>query len=123
MNGILLFAHGSRDPYWHRPMLAVAERIAQQSPDTAVRCAYLELTPPTLAEAASELIAQGVTRLTVLPLFLGMGKHAREDLPQLLHELRAAYPHIRIDCQPAVGEQSAMIELLADLALKKPNIE
>jgi len=121
MNGIVLFAHGSRDPDWRKPMLAVAERIKQRAPETAVRCAYLELTPPTLTEAAAELLTQGVTHLTVVPLFLGVGKHAREDLPRLLDQLQATYPQVRIHCQPAVGEQAALIELLADLALKEAN--
>ena len=117
--GIVLFAHGSRDPLWHRPMLAVAERIRQTRPEVSVQCAYLELTPPTLPEAVQALAAEGVRELRVVPMFLGVGKHAREDLPQLLTTLRQTHAELRIDCQPPIGEQAAVIELLAAIALQE----
>ena len=45
---IVLFAHGSRDPLWHRPIQAVADAIALRAPATPVACAYLELSTPDL---------------------------------------------------------------------------
>jgi sirohydrochlorin cobaltochelatase len=117
MHAIILFAHGSRDPLWHKPIQAVAERIVQRSPHTVVRCAYLELTEPDLPHVANDLIAQGATHLCVVPMFLGVGRHAREDLPQLITELKRSHPSIDITCQPAVGEQDSLLDLLADIAL------
>jgi len=121
MHAIILFAHGSRDPLWHRPIQAVAERIRQRSPSTLVRCAYLELTEPDLPHVANALVAEGATSLCVVPLFLGVGRHAREDLPQLVAALKTHHPTIRISCQPTVGEQDALLDLLAELALKHDN--
>jgi sirohydrochlorin cobaltochelatase len=63
MHAIILFAHGSRDPLWHKPIQAVAARISQRAPDTTVRCAYLELTEPSLADVATTLVADGATSL------------------------------------------------------------
>ena len=80
-------------------------------------CAYLELTEPSLADAAATLIKSGVSDITILPMFLGVGRHAREDLPALIDALHVAHPHVQISCQPAVGEQSALLDLLADIAL------
>jgi sirohydrochlorin cobaltochelatase len=117
MHAIILFAHGSRDPLWHKPIQAVAERITQRSPDTVVRCAYLELTEPDLPQVANALVSEGATSLCVVPMFLGVGRHAREDLPKLIATLKASHPTVDIQCQPAVGEQSALIELLAEIAL------
>jgi sirohydrochlorin cobaltochelatase len=121
MHAIILFAHGSRDPLWHKPIQAVAERITQRSPDTVVRCAYLELTEPDLPHVAKTLVAEGATHLCVVPMFLGVGRHAREDLPELIHALKAEHPSIDIRCQPAVGEQSSLLDLLADIALGRAN--
>ena len=121
MHAIVLFAHGSRDPLWHKPIQAVAERIAQRSPSTMVRCAYLELTEPDLPHVAQTLVTEGATSLCVVPLFLGVGRHAREDLPQLITALKTAHPAVDIGCQPAVGEQSALLDLLADIALGRAN--
>jgi sirohydrochlorin cobaltochelatase len=117
MHAIVLFAHGSRDPLWHQPIQAVAQRIAERAPHTPVRCAYLELTEPDLPTVAAELVAAGATSLCVVPMFLGVGRHAREDLPKLVADIQAAHPQLRVTCQSAVGEQPALLDLLADIAL------
>jgi sirohydrochlorin cobaltochelatase len=117
MHAIILFAHGSRDPLWHKPIQSVAERITRRSPQTVVRCAYLELTEPDLPHVASALVAEGATSLCVVPMFLGVGRHAREDLPELISALKIGHPSVDITCQPAVGEQSKLLDLLAEIAL------
>jgi sirohydrochlorin cobaltochelatase len=117
MHAIVLFAHGSRDPLWHGPIQAVAQRIAERAPHTPVRCAYLELTEPDLPTVAAELAATGATSLCVVPMFLGVGRHAREDLPQLIAQIQTAHPQLNVSCQSAVGEQPALLDLLANIAL------
>lgn len=117
MNGIVLFAHGSRDPLWHKPMEAVAARIRQQSPGTQVVCAYLELSTPDLASATQTLLTQGVQAITIVPMFLGVGRHAREDLPLLVEALRQQHPRVVFSLKPAVGEDERLVELLAQIAL------
>ena len=121
MHAIILFAHGSRDPLWHKPIQAVAARIAKRAPDTPERCAYLELTEPDLPHVANDLIAEGANSLCIVPLFLGVGRHAREDLPALIQALQAQHPNVIITCQPAVGEQERLLDLLADIALTPAN--
>jgi sirohydrochlorin cobaltochelatase len=116
---IVLFAHGSRDPHWHEPIAAVAQAIAERSPHTVVRCAYLELSTPSLPQAVETLVAQGTDAVRVFPLFLGMGKHAREDLPQLMHSLRQTHPQVRFELLQAAGQWPALTALLADLALQE----
>jgi sirohydrochlorin cobaltochelatase len=117
MKAIVLFAHGSRDPLWRAPIEAVAQAVRQQSPDTAVACAYLELCAPDLPQACQHLIDQGATQVRVLPVFFGMGKHAREDLPLLMTELRQQHPHTGFELLPAAGEHPALTQLLARMAL------
>ena len=114
---IILFGHGSRDALWHLPIQAVAERIRATSPNTTVTCAYLELTEPSLSDAAANLMGAGVSEITVLPMFLGVGRHAREDLPALMVELKQNHPQIVFHVQPAVGENPAVLDLLAEIAL------
>jgi sirohydrochlorin cobaltochelatase len=117
-NAIILFGHGSRDALWHLPIQAVAERIRITSPSTTVTCAYLELTEPSLNAAAASLISAGVSDITILPMFLGVGRHAREDLPALIAELKKNHPKTAFQVQPAVGENPAVLDLLAKIALQ-----
>ena len=115
--GIILFAHGSRDEQWRLPIEAVATHIKQREPTARVRCAYLELCSPSLPEAAIQLIAGGAQQLKVFPLFLGVGKHAREDLPLLIEQIRTAHPNVQVDLLPTAGEYAQMTAVMADIAL------
>ena len=115
--GIILFAHGSRDPLWHKPIEAVAAQIATLSPQTPVVCAYLELSTPDLPTATRTLLDRGVHAVSILPVFLGVGKHAREDLPVLVEALQADHPDVQFTLQPAVGEDSRLVHLMAEIAL------
>ena len=117
-NAIILFGHGSRDALWHLPIQAVAERVRVLSPATTVTCAYLELTEPSLRIAAASLIETGVSNITILPMFLGVGRHAREDLPALIAELEQNHPNTSFQVQAAVGENTAVLDLLAKIALE-----
>ena len=114
--GVILFAHGSRDPLWRRPMEAVAERIRARTPALAVRCAYLELTEPDLPTTAAELAGLGLTDVRIVPMFLGAGRHVREDLPALVADLRLQHPQVQWDLQPPVGEDDRLLDMLAHLA-------
>lgn len=115
--GVILFAHGSRDPQWRQPMEAVAERARTLDPHTDVACAYLELTEPDLPTCAAQLVHSGIEHITIVPMFLGVGRHAREDLPLLVAELRRTHPSVEWQLQPAIGEQAAVVDLLARLAV------
>ena len=117
---IVLFSHGSRDPLWRAPIEAVAARIAAQHPTRPVACAYLELCTPSLAEATQRLVTQGATHVTVVPMFLGTGKHAREDLPVLVADLRARHPQVQLHVQAAIGEDPRMTALMASIACTPP---
>ncbi|MBE7941035.1 MULTISPECIES: CbiX/SirB N-terminal domain-containing protein [Ramlibacter] len=114
--GILLFGHGSRDPLWRAPMDAVAARV--RASGALVECGFLELQAPDMAEAGRRLAAAGARQLVVLPMFLGTGKHAREDLPGLVAQLREAHPTLAVEVLPAVGEDPRVLDLLARLVLE-----
>jgi sirohydrochlorin cobaltochelatase len=116
--GVVLFGHGSRDPAWREAMDAVARRIAEKAPGTHVVCAFLELQGPDFRAAVAELASRGAGQVTVLPMFLGVGKHARQDLPALVEAARAAHPGLVFHVLPSVGELPEVIEVLAEAPLR-----
>jgi sirohydrochlorin cobaltochelatase len=115
---VILLAHGSRDPLWHQPLEAVAARMRARQSELPVCCAYLELEQPDLAAAAGELVHQGIAELSIVPMFLGTGKHAREDLPGMVAALRRRHPTMAITLRPPVGEDARLLDLLAAIALE-----
>ena len=117
LQGTILFAHGSRDPLWRKPVEAVAQRVQALDAHRRVGCAYLEMTEPNLETCTADMISQGVKAVNVVPLFLGVGKHAREDLPVLMAELRSAHPTVTFELLPAAGEHDALVSLMAGIAV------
>ena len=115
-SGLILFAHGARDPRWAAPFEAVAARVRSQQPQAQVSLAFLEFMAPTLPQAGAELAAAGCREVAVLPLFLGAGGHVRKDLPLLLEGLRAAHPAVSFTLHPAVGEVDSVVAAMADAA-------
>jgi sirohydrochlorin cobaltochelatase len=108
--GIVLFAHGSRDPAWARPFESIAAELSKKH---LVRLAYLELMHPPLADAIASLANAGVQSIRIVPLFLGEGGHVREDLPRLLGDARRAYPEVKLTLEKAIGERPQVIAAIA----------
>jgi sirohydrochlorin cobaltochelatase len=116
--GLVLFAHGARDPRWAEAFDAVAERIRTLRPDLPVTLAFLDYLAPDLAAALRTQAAQGVDRVRLVPLFFGRGGHLREDFPVILEAARAAGPEVDVDVTEAAGESGAIQDALAQFALR-----
>ncbi|TXI72796.1 MAG: cobalamin biosynthesis protein CbiX [Limnohabitans sp.] len=114
---VVLFAHGSRDPNWRAPIDAVAAEMRRQAPHISVHCAFLELMAPDLPETVDTLVKDGHLSIRIVPMFLGIGRHAREDLPELVASLRQRHPGLLLDLQPAIGEQPELTRSMARIAL------
>ena len=115
--GLILFAHGARDPRWAAPFEAVAAQVRAMRPGVLVRLAFLDFMSPSLPEAGAELAAAGCNRVEVLPMFLGAGGHVRQDLPRLLDALRAAHPQLQTGLSPAIGEIDSVVAAMAAAAV------
>ena len=117
-HAVILLAHGSRDPQWRSSIEAVAARARSQSPGLLVDCAYMELCAPSLAQCAEALIGQGARSINIVPMFLGMGMHTRQDLPRLAGELQGSQLQTRITLAPVIGEVPDMVDLMARIATR-----
>ena len=115
--GLILFAHGARDPRWAAPFEDAAARIRARRPQLHVRLAYLEFMTPDLGGAVADLAAAGCTRVDLVPMFLGSGGHVRKDLPALLDGLRRQHAAVALHLHTAIGEVPAVLQAMADAAL------
>jgi sirohydrochlorin cobaltochelatase len=115
--GLLLFAHGARDPNWALPFEAVACRVRERRGDVAVELAFLEFMRPDLIEAGRRLADAHCTQVEVVPLFLGAGGHVRKDLPALIERLREAHPAVQWRLRAAIGEAELVIDAMSAAAL------
>ena len=120
MNGLILFAHGSRDREWARPFEQLAETLSRRT-DDQVRLAFLESMAPSLGEAIAALAAQGAKSIRVVPVFFGQGGHTKHDLPRLAAAARERHPGVEITIEAPIGEQPSVIEAIAAAIAKKPS--
>ena len=107
---VILFAHGSRDPQWARPLRSLAARLSKKF---SVRLAYLEQMRPSLDEAVGALAAAGARRVRIVPVFLGSGRHLKRDLARMTARLRRRHQDLRIRVERPVGEQPRVVTAMA----------
>ena len=112
-SGLILFAHGARDPRWGEPFERLLRRVRSMRPEIECRLAYLEVMKPDLGEATGELVALGCAEIRLVPVFLGEGGHVRRDLPQLVDELQSKHAGVFITQLPAAGEDPDVLEAIA----------
>lgn len=113
--GILLLAHGSRDPKWREPFAAI-ERITRDTAQGPVIVCFLESMQPDFITGVRELAAQPINMIRVVPVFLATGAHLREDLPKLVEQAQREFPELVFDVLPAIGETVAIQHSIARYA-------
>jgi len=116
--GVLMFAHGARDPRWAEPFLRVAERVRAAAPEMSVELAYLELMEPDLLTGVRRLAARGAKQIRVVPLFFGSGGHLRGDVPALIRQALAEMPGVSIELARAAGEDEGVVAAITAYCLR-----
>ena len=117
--GLVLFAHGARDPRWAEPFLRLRERVAHAAPDATVLLSFLELMSPDLGTAVAELHGTGCRSIVVVPVFLGQGGHVRRDLPALVDGIASRFGDCDFRLADAAGEDDAVLAALAAYCVRQ----
>ena len=113
MRGVVLFAHGARDPEWAAPFHQVRTRLSASRPECRIELAFLELMEPALDDAIARLVEQGALAITVFPLFMAQGGHLKNDLPRILEDIRARFPRVPIALEKPIGEVPEVLDAIA----------
>jgi sirohydrochlorin cobaltochelatase len=111
--GILLFAHGSRNPAWAREFEILRDEITKTAPQVCVELCYLELCLPDFAAGVNALVTHGAVEIEVVPIFLAPGKHTMEDLPLLIAAAQSVHPRARFTTRATLLEDNAMRAAIA----------
>lgn len=109
---LIILGHGSRAAGAADDMERVASGLRTRHSAATIRVAHMELCEPSLAAVVDELAGQGVTEALVLPYFLHRGNHLRLDIPDLLHDLAARHPSLRLTLGQHLGYDDAIVDLV-----------
>ncbi|MDQ7823112.1 MAG: CbiX/SirB N-terminal domain-containing protein [Candidatus Eremiobacteraeota bacterium] len=102
---VILFAHGSMDPLWREPFERLRERVQENNAGIPVMLAYMQFSPPALADALSALKSRGAGEVLVIPLFLSAGGHMRHDLPEIKRKAIEAFPSLSLVFTDILGSR------------------
>ena len=114
---LVLFAHGARAESWKAPFERLRAMSQERMPEVPVSLAFLELMEPRLPAEVARLAAQGITDITVVPVFLGQGGHVLRDLPLMVDELRGSHQGVEIRVVAAVGEDPAVLDAMTNYCI------
>jgi sirohydrochlorin ferrochelatase len=112
---IVILGHGSREPTASRDMEKVAASIRKKHPGARVEVCSMSGAGPQLGETIDRCVADGARRILVIPYFLHVGIHLREDIPAMLREKLVQHPSVAI----TLGKNLGFDEALADLVWKR----
>jgi sirohydrochlorin cobaltochelatase len=112
--GLLFAAHGTPLPAANGAIERVLAAVQQQMGYGPATVGYLECNEPDIAAAFARLVAVGVTRITVLPYFLHLGRHVRKDLPKLFAAARQTYHGVPITVAHHLDYDPLLVEIVAD---------
>lgn len=111
---IVIVDHGSRSALANEVVVEVARLVQARAGDRAeVRHAHLELQEPSLRRVIDECVAAGARIVSVQPFFLAPGKHAGQDIPELVAAARRQHPHVQFELGRVIGADPLLAELVA----------
>ena len=112
-DALILFAHGARNARWSDSLQALAGAIREQARQASVSIAFLELQTPTLLQALEAAASGGAQRIHVVPVFWAAAGHVENELPPILAQFSARYPHVSVKVLPVLSELPGMLEFIA----------
>jgi sirohydrochlorin ferrochelatase len=109
---VLLIAHGSRRAEANADLQQLAQLVASQGGYAIVEIAYLELSPPTIADGGRACVQRGASRVLMMPYFLSAGVHVVQDLEEARQELSSEFPHVQFELCPHLGLHPLMTQIV-----------
>lgn len=111
---ILIVGHGSREARsnseFEQLVAAYRSRVSAQDADVVVTHAYVELAAPLLDDALSALGAAH-RRVVVVPFFLFLVGHAKNDIPIALTRAREAHPAVTFVSTGVLGIHTEILDI------------
>lgn len=114
MKGILIIAHGSREPETIKTMEEVFSIVQEKLSHVLMEQAYMEFCNVNLAKGLDKLMEQGADDIVVVPYFLFSGIHIREDIPKEIEEYLSSHPGLKIRLGSTLGADPRIADVLCD---------
>ncbi|MEU0190531.1 sirohydrochlorin chelatase [Streptomyces afghaniensis] len=109
---LLIAGHGTRDEAGAEAFRDFVRELGARHPELPVAGGFIELSPPPLGEAVTELVERGVRRFAAVPLMLVSAGHAKGDIPAALAREQERHPGISYTYGRPLGPHPALLNVL-----------
>ncbi|MFI1012131.1 sirohydrochlorin chelatase [Streptomyces sp. NPDC020965] len=109
---LLIAGHGTRDEAGAQAFRDFVQELGRRAPGIPVAGGFIELSPPPLGEAVTELVERGVKRFAAVPLMLVSAGHAKGDIPAALAREKERHPGISYSYGRPLGPHPALLRVL-----------
>jgi sirohydrochlorin cobaltochelatase len=109
---LLIAGHGTRDDAGAEAFRDFVRALGRRHPELPVAGGFIELSPPPLGEAVTELVERGVRRFAAVPLMLVSAGHAKGDIPAALAREKERHPGISYTYGRPLGPHPALLSVL-----------
>ena len=111
---ILLMAHGSRIAEANNAVHEIAARVKTMTQFDIVEVSFRELHQPDIQQGVDNCVAQGATRILLVPYFLYLGAHVLHDLPEELAQARERHPGVEMVFGKHLGVHNKLAEIVVE---------
>ncbi|MGV9790258.1 sirohydrochlorin chelatase [Streptomyces sp. NPDC003435] len=109
---LLIAGHGTRDEAGAEAFRDFVKELGRRHPELPVAGGFIELSPPPLGEAVTELVERGVRRFAAVPLMLVSAGHAKGDIPAALAREKERHPGVTYTYGRPLGPHPALLRVL-----------
>ncbi|MGW0736182.1 sirohydrochlorin chelatase [Streptomyces sp. NPDC002851] len=109
---LLIAGHGTRDDAGAEAFRDFVRELGRRHPELPVAGGFIELSPPPLGEAVTELVERGVTRFAAVPLMLVSAGHAKGDIPAALAREKERHPGVSYTYGRPLGPHPELLKVL-----------
>ena len=114
MEAILYICHGSRVKEARDQAVHFIQASMKQQQEKIQEYCFLELAEPTIEQAYESCVRQGATIIKAVPVLLLTAAHAKQDIPEVLNELKTRFPDIKLKYGRPIGVNEKMVDILEE---------
>ncbi|MGL5656813.1 MAG: sirohydrochlorin chelatase [Fusobacteriaceae bacterium] len=114
MSGILVVGHGSRSKEAQEGFDKIIGMLKDMCEGDQIVGAHMELCSPSIEEGVERLLLENpkISTIKVVPYFLYTGIHIKEDIPEIIEELKKKYAHIDFKFGKPLGAEIEIAKIL-----------
>lgn len=119
--GVMVVGHGSKLKYNKDTIVLNAKRLEEMG-HKDVYYAFNEFNDPKIEPVLEEMVEKGIDEVVVLPLFISLGDHLKNDIPEKIHLIdgvsEGTFDHkgrkITVKYALPIGQDPRLTDVLAE---------